>query len=196
MNIDDEKKPEVAEVGVQSPVVATNEVPMAEKQAAGVLLEAEVGKEEEKVREALEKRFLLLAEDDPRLGSILDEFKSAGGEQMAWAETLDGVKKETDNFISRVENGELDQTILTMIADMEYPETDAGGGGSNGIEGVRYVRDAVDRYNLAHPDKPLQVEIILNTTSSDTPGGHIDAVCRDKKGAIKTLLELVKKQSK
>lgn len=45
------------------------------------MLEAESGGEEEKVREAMKKRFVLLAEDDPRLGILEDEARAAGVEE-------------------------------------------------------------------------------------------------------------------
>ena len=193
MTNEDEKKPEATEVGIKPSVVGANEVPITERQAAGVLAGVEKGGEEEKIKEALKKRFLLLAEDDPRLESLLDEFKSVGGEQMVQAKTLDGVRKETDDFISRVEQGGLDQTILTMIADLEYPKVRGGVPSSNnGIEGIKYVREAVDTYNLAHPDKPLRVEVILNSTREDMAGRvSADAVSHDKKEAVRKLLEMV-----
>lgn len=192
----DDKKVEVVEGKPTVKPVDDGKDQVREKTAAEVLAEAEKGSEEEKVGEALKKRFLLLAEDDPRLRGLLDEFKSAGGEQMAWAHTLEGVKKETDDFIRRVEKGELDQTILTMIADLEYPQVeDDGPDPQAGLEGVNYVREAVAKYNLAHPDKPLQVEIILNSTVAarfqDEVGA--EAISTVKKDAVKTLLELIKK---
>ena len=147
-------------------------------------------------KEALNKRFVLLAEDDPRLsGQLEDQAKAVGVKEMVCAKTLEAVKNGVDDFVRRVEAGELDQTILTMIADLEYPAVKMGGvSARNGIEGIQYVRDAIAKYNLAHPDKPLQSEIILNTsTGIQLP---TEAVSPGKKEAVNALLELIKKQSK
>lgn len=166
-----------------------------ENKAATVLLEAENGEEEKRVREAMKKRFVLLAEDNPELGVKLEkEIKEAGAEEMVWAEYLDKVKEGVDNFISKVERGELDQTILTMIADLEYPYEKYGLGSPDvGVKGIKYVRDAVAKHNLAHSDKPLQVEVILNSTSRyEGPVDAIEAISPDKKEAVKKLLEMIR----
>lgn len=113
---------------------------------------------------------------------------------MVWAEYLDQVKEGADNFISKVERGELDQTILTMIADLEYPEVENGGGNDRiGVEGIKYVRDAVAKHNFTHPDRFLQVEVILNSISRYSgPADAIDAISPGKKEAVKKLLEMIK----
>jgi CheY-like chemotaxis protein len=159
-------------------------------------VEAFLNREEAtKIREALEKRFVLLTEHDPRVRrSLRREFGEISEEGLFQVYSLEEVKKAVDDFVYQVEKGELDKTILTMITDLEYPNTEDGAPDpENGLNGIAYMREAVAKHNDAYPDKPLQTEVILNSTISTQHKIDVEAVSPDKSAAVKTLLEMIKK---
>lgn len=110
-------------------------------------------------------RKLIVVEDDIEAhAGIMYTLGKKLGEQaktnLSLAETGEDATKAIDLALQDPQT-----TKITMILDMEFPMTKEGWKTpGSGLKVLTYARDKVKEHNEQHPDKPVSLEVILNSS--------------------------------